>query len=251
MKKLLLALTLALTATQTHAAEMRVITSGAMQGVLRVLAGEFTAANGHEIEIVSRPVFGVQELVNSGAPADVIMTSDVAMESFLSAGALRAETLTRIGFIGIGVAVRAGAPQPDISSAADFRNAMLEAQSVVFMNPDAGVSSAVALRQIFDDLGISDAIAAKALILDEGLAAPSVANGNAEIALQNMTQLVGVEGIDIVGPLPPDIQIQTGYKAAVAANSEHADAAAQLIAYLTRPEAMALWVKAGFEPPAR
>jgi molybdate transport system substrate-binding protein len=248
MNKCFLPLVLLFFATQAGAAELRVITSGAMQGVLRPMAAEFGAANGHRIEVVSRGVAGVREMVEAGEPADVIMTSDLVMDAFLASGVLKEASLTRIGFIGIGLAVREDAPQPNISSGAEFREAMLAAGSIVYQNPDRGISSAVALKRIFEELGISDDIVDKSLILDGGLAALRVANGDAEIALQNMTQLVGVEGIAIVGPLPHDIQIQTGYAAGVAASSKQQDIAAALIAYLTRQEAQRLWVESGFEP---
>lgn len=237
-------------ATGANAAELRVITSGAMRDVAETMAAEFGAAHGHRIEIVSRPVAGVVEMVQAGEPADIVMTSEVAMESLSAGGHVEADSLTLIGRIGIGAVVREGAEVPTIATREEFRDAMLAAESIAYMDPMRGISSGIALQGIFAELGIADAIADKSLVLNEGLAAEHIARGEAEIGLQNMTQLIGVEGVTIVGPLPADIQVETSYYAGVSTTSSKAEAAAAFIAYLTRVEAQTLWREAGFSPPA-
>jgi molybdate transport system substrate-binding protein len=249
MKRYLFLLAILVSVSSANAAEVRVITSGAMRDVAETMAAEFGAANGHAIEIVSRPVAGVVEMVQEGERADIVMTSDAGLEAVIATGDVDGSSARRIGFIGIGVAVREGAPQPRIGTVEEFRTAMLEAESIAYMNPALGISSGIALTRIFEELGIAEEIAPKAVILGEGLAAEHIAAGEAEIGLQNMTQLIGVEGVAIVGPLPPEIQDETGYMAAVATNSDAKNIAAEFIAYLTRPEAQAIWRESGFSSP--
>jgi molybdate transport system substrate-binding protein len=245
MKTHLLLVAMLAFASSAEAAELRVITSGAMRDVTQKMADEFGAANGHNIEIVSRPVAGVVEMVEAGEPADIVMASDAAMSDLSAAGHVT-NALTLIGHIGIGAVVREGAEVPSIATREEFREAMLAAGSIAYMNPETGVSSGIALQSIFAELSLTDEIAGKSVIFDEGLAAEHIARGEAEIGLQNMTQLIGVEGVTLVGPLPAEIQVQTSYYAGVSANSAEPAAAAALIAYLTRAEAQALWREAGF-----
>jgi molybdate transport system substrate-binding protein len=153
-----------------------------------------------------------------------------------------------IGHIGIGIAVREGAPQPNISTVDEFRAAMLSAGSIVYMNPEANISSGIIISRIFFDLGIADQISDKTVLLNEGLAGEYLLANGTEIAIQNMTQLVSVDGITIVGPLLGEIQVQTTYVAGISSQSAHKDIARAFIAYMTRGEADELWI--GIEPGA-
>jgi molybdate transport system substrate-binding protein len=150
-----------------------------------------------------------------------------------------------IGHIGIGIAVREGAPQPNISTVDEFRAAMLSAGSIVYMNPEANISSGIIISRIFFDLGIADQISDKTVLLNEGLAGEYLLANGTEIAIQNMTQLVSVDGITIVGPLLGEIQVQTTYVAGISSQSAHKDIARAFIAYMTRGEADELWIEPG------
>jgi len=232
------------------AAELQIITTGAVQGVERPMAAEFGAANGHELNTIARPMAVVRQLVEAGEPADIIIASSVVMESFIASGAVVEGSVVPVGRIGIGVAVREGALQPKIATVEEFRAAILAVDSLVHMDPAAGISSGIAISRIFAELGIADQIASKTLLQSSGYSAEQVASGKAELAIQNMTQLMAVEGITIVGPLPPEIQIETSYVVSVAAQSAHKDVAAAFISYLTREEAEDLWREVGIEPGA-
>ncbi len=189
-------------------------------------------------------------MIESGEEADIIIASDVAMDSFLFSRIVEEGSVVPIGHIGIGVAVRDGAPQPNIGTVDEFRSAMLGADSIVHMNPEANISSGIIMSRIFFDLGIADQIADKTVLLNEGLAGEYLLANDTEIAIQNMTPLVSVDGIAIVGPLPSEIQVQTTYVACVSAQSAHKDIARAFIAYMTREEADALWSGIGIEPGA-
>ena len=189
-------------------------------------------------------------MIESGEEADIIIASDVAMDSFLFSRIVEEGSVVPIGHIGIGVAVRDGAPQPNIGTVDEFRSAMLGADSIVHMNPEANISSGIIMSRIFFDLGIADQIADKTVLLNEGLAGEYLLANDTKIAIQNMTPLVSVDGIAIVGPLPSEIQVQTTYVAGVSAQSAHKDIARAFIAYMTREEADALWSGIGIEPGA-
>jgi molybdate transport system substrate-binding protein len=237
-------------ATAAQAAELKIITTGAVQRIERPMAEEFGAANGHQIETIARPMGVVREMIESGEEADIIIASDTVMDSFLFSSIVDEGSVMPIGHIGIGVAVREGAPQPNIGTVDEFRAAILSAGSIVHMNPDANISSGIIISRIFFDLGIADQIADKTVLLNEGLAGEYLLANGTEIAIQNMTQLVSVDGIAIVGPLPREIQVQTTYVAGVSSQSAHKDIARAFIAYMTRDEGHELWSGIGIEPGA-
>lgn len=251
MREMLLLLpALLLTIAPVQAAELFVISTGAVQRIERPMAEEFGAANGHEIHTTAGPMARVRAAVEAGDPADILIVSNNEMEGYLSSGFVVRGSVVPVGHIGIGVAVREGAPQPDISTVENFRTAMLAADSLIYMDPDAAISSGIAMARIFDELGIADEIAQKASLRTSGLAAEGVVSGEAELAIQNMTQLMSVEGAALVGPLPADIQVVTTYVAAVTTASANKEAASAFIAYLTRPEADEIWRGIGILPGA-
>ena len=237
-------------AADSQAVELKIITTGAVQRIERPMAAEFGAANGHAIETIARPMGVVRQMIESGEEADIIIASSVAMESFLASGAVTEGTVVPLGHIGMGIAVREGTPQPNIGTVEEFRAAMLAADSLVHMDPAARISSGMEISRIFIELGIADQIADKTVLLNEGLAAEHLLHNDTELAIQNMTQLMSVDGVTIVGPLPSEIQVQTTYVAGVSSQSMHKDVASAFIAYLTRDEADALWSGIGIEPGA-
>jgi molybdate transport system substrate-binding protein len=237
-------------ATAAQAAEIKIITTGAVQRIERPMAEEFGAANGHQIETIARPMGVVRQMIESGEEADIIIASNVAMDSFLAAGAVAEGTIVPVGHIGMGVAVQDGAPQPLIGTVDEFRAAMLSANSLVHMDPAARISSGIKISRIFAELGIADQIADKTVLLNEGLAAEHLLHNDTKLAIQNMTQLMSVDGVTIVGPLPSEIQVQTTYVSGVSPQSRHKEIASAFIAYMTRDEADELWSGIGIEPGA-
>jgi molybdate transport system substrate-binding protein len=211
------------------------------------MAKEFGAANGHSFEIMAGPMGQVRAWVEGGEPADMIVASVPVMESFLMSGAVVMGSETVLGSIGIGVAVREGTPHPDISTVENFRAAMLAAASVAHMDPAAGASSGIATARVFTDLGIADAMAAKTRLLQSGYSAELVARGEAELAIQNVSELLAVDGVEIVGMLPDEIQTRTTYIAGIAAQSANREAIEAFLEYLTRPETAERWREAGIE----
>lgn len=231
-------------------AELHFIGGAATQEVVAHMADEFGPANGDTFDMSVGPMGTVRRLVEEGAPADIIIASTTVMEDFLNSGKVVAGTTIPVGHIGIGVAVREGAPVPAIGTVEEFKNAILNARAITHMDPAAGASSGIAVARIFNELGIADEVAGKTVLQSSGYSAERVVSGEADIALQNISELMAVDGVTVVGYLPDEIQTFTTYVAGVAAQSEHKDEAAAFIAYLTRNEADDLWLEAGIAPGA-
>lgn len=248
MRTSTLLLALFLVTAPAHSAELHILGTGTVQDVVPALAEEFGSEYELEISTVFGPMVMVRTRIEAEDPADIIIVSTAVMESFLASNAVMEESVVPIGHVGMGMAVREGAPIPRIASVDEFRSVILGAESLVHMDPAAGVSSGIAIARTFDELGIADQIADKTLLLSSGLAAERVASGEVEIAIQNMRQLMVVDGVEIVGPLPPEIQTQTNYVAGVAERSSNKDAAAAFIAYMTREDVGDDWRAIGMEP---
>jgi molybdate transport system substrate-binding protein len=150
----------------------------------------------------------------------------------------------------MGVAVKAGAAKPDIATAAAFKAALLAARSIAYSDPAGGGSSGIYFDSLIQRLGIADEIRKKAVLIRGGSAADRVASGEAEMAVQNISELIHVAGVQLVGPFPAEDQNYLTYAAGVSARSAAPDNARAFIRYLTRPEAGQSWKNAGIEPAA-
>jgi molybdate transport system substrate-binding protein len=235
-------------ATQAGAVELRVLTAGAMQEVEREAAAEFTRATGHTLVITPGTVGQVQQRLNAGEAADVIVLSAPALATLRDAGGLKPGSDIVLARIGIGVGARAGTPKPDISTPEAFRAALLAARSVVHMDPATGASSGIATAKLFETLGIAAAMKPKTILQTAGYTADRVASGEAELAIQNMSEIIPVKGVVLVGPLPPALQTYTTYAAGISARSAHPEAAKAFLEHLARAETQTHWLAAGIEP---
>ncbi len=152
--------------------------------------------------------------------------------------------------MGIGVAVKAGAPKPDISSVAAFKATLLAAGKVAMIDPASGGSSGIYLMRLFETMGIADAIKAKAVLVPGGLVATRVVSGEADIAIHQISEILPVKGAELVGPIPAEIQNFTVYAAALSPTPSQPQQAAAFLAALASPEAAALFEAKGMSPAA-
>ena len=134
--------------------------------------------------------------------------------------------------VGIGVAVKQGAPQPRIATTADFRDALLAARAVAYIDPASGGSSGIYLAQLFERMGIAPQVKAKAVLVPGGLVAQRLVTGEADIAVHQVSEILAVPGVTLVGPIPAEVQNYTVYAAGIAARSEAMGAAQQLLSVL-------------------
>ncbi len=230
------------------AVEINVLSAGAVQEAEKVLAEDFRDATGNRVTFTVGTVGQIQEKLKSGAPADVVVVSAPALEQLEKSGDIRARSGVALGRIGIGVGIKEGAPTPDISSPEKFKQAMLKAKSLTYMDPGAGASSGIATAKILRDLGIAEEVAKKTKLIQSGYSADLVASGEVELAIQNVSEIVPVKGVKLAGMLPEPLQVYTAYSAGVATQSIAPKEATDFIRFLARAEASARWKEAGIEP---
>jgi len=149
----------------------------------------------------------------------------------------------------VGVVVKEGAPRPDIGSVDAFKKALLAAKSVAYIDPQAGGSSGIYVAGLLDKLGIAAEIKPKAVLIHGGAVAEHVANGEAEIGIHQISEILPVKGITLVGPLPKEIQNYTIYSAGIGAASHNAEAAKALIKAFSSPKAIAAMKDKGMSQP--
>jgi molybdate transport system substrate-binding protein len=150
--------------------------------------------------------------------------------------------------VGVGVVVKEGAPKPDIASVEAFKQALLAAKSVAYIDPAAGGSSGIYVAGLLDKLGIAAEVNAKARLIHGGAVAEHIAKGEAEIGVHQISEILPVKGIALVGPLPAEIQNYTVYAAGLGANAKESDAAKALLKALSGPAAADVLKAKGMEP---
>lgn len=217
----------------------------AVQGALPGLVARYQAASGNTVDVHFAPTNGILERIASGETADVAILTRTALDDLASKGVMRADSVTDIALSHVGIAVRAGATKPDIASADALKSALLSASSIAYSRIGAsGVFFAGLIRR----LGIADAVNAKAVIT-AGLTGEVVARGEADLAVQQISELMQVPGLDIVGPLPPGAESITMFSAGVFSASEKAAAGRALIGALRSPQAGNAFAAAGLQRP--
>jgi molybdate transport system substrate-binding protein len=183
--------------------------------------------------------------INSDAPLDIVTHYPDAVDDLAKKGKVLPGTRAVFARAGIGVAVKAGAPKPDIGSTEAFKRAMLAAKSVAYSRAGA---SGLYTAKLMERLGIADAMAPKTKLVDGVPVAEVVAKGEAEIGMQQINVILPVAGVDYVGPLPPELQDYVVFAAGVLAVSKELDAAKALVRFMSAPEAAPLISKSGMEP---
>src|SRR5262245_22350771 len=188
--------------TAAEAAEVKVFTARAIATVLNEVGPEFERTTGHKLNVISGlpPQFIKQ--INAGESVDVVVTGSPVIDGLIKDGKVIADTRTNLVRSGIGVEVRAGAPKPDISSVEAFKRALLSARSIGYLK----VGSGIYLAALLDCLGIAEAIASKVTRPDTDIVSELVAKGQIELGMGGITQIMTTPGVELVGPLPPELQ---------------------------------------------
>ena len=231
------------------AAELKIFTSPALTETWDALAPKFEAT-GHKLTIVYAPSGAIAKRVADGETADLLISTPAGIDSLIKAGKVLDGTNTPIANSPMGVAVLKGAPKPDISTPDAFKRALLAAKAVAYTDPASGGASGVHMAKVLERLGIANEVNAKAKL---GRGVPSgsfVVKGEADVAIQQIPELLGVAGIEIVGPLPGDLQNVTTFAAGIPPGAQ-AEAAKALVRFLQTPESGALMKTYGLDqvPP--
>jgi molybdate transport system substrate-binding protein len=232
-----------------HAQEIRVMTSGGLAAAYVELVPAIERSTAQKIVTLATSTGVRQEAipnrVRRGEAVDVIMLPDAALNDLIKAGLVVAESRVPIARSGIGMAVRAGTPKPDISTLEGLRRALLQAKSIAY---SAQVSGLYLANELFPRLGIADQLRPKSRVIELERVGAVVARGEAEIGFQQISELLPIKGIDYVGPLPAEVQRITLFSGGVATGATNPAGARALIAFFKSPEGMKALAKYQLEP---
>jgi len=249
----LLALILAMmsgAAPSAQAADVKVLTAGAFKQVLLAVAPQYEQQTGNKLIIDNDTNGALVRRIEAGEAFDVAVLGPAAIDMLASKGKIRSGSRTDLAKVGIGVVVREGAPQPDIATVEAFKRALRAASSVAYVDPAGGGSSGIYIAVLIERLGLADEVKAKAKLIPGGAVAEHVARGEAEIGLHQISEILPVKGVSLVGPLPRDIQHYTVYAAGLSGTGNEA-AGSALIKLLAGPEGIAALSAKGMEPPTK
>jgi molybdate transport system substrate-binding protein len=237
-------------AGSAQAAEVHVMISGGLSAAYNALVPEFEKATGNKVITAYGPSMGttvnaIPVRLERGEPADVLILVGYALGDLIKQGKVMADSRVDLVNSKIGVAVKAGSPKPDISSVDAVKRALLAAKTVAYSDSASGVYIST---EMFDKLGIAAEMKDKARKIPATPVAEIVARGEAEIGMQQISELKPVSGIDIVGPLPDALQKVTVFSAGIASVSKEPEAGKALIKFLASPGARETIVSSGLEP---
>jgi molybdate transport system substrate-binding protein len=231
------------------AAEVKVLTAGAMKQVVLALQPQFEQL-GHKLVVDNDTVGALQKRIEGGEAFDLVVVTPGVLERFAASNRIAPATRVNLARVAIGVMVRPGGKLPDISTVDGFKQALIDARSVAYIDPASGGSSGIYLDRLFEKLGIADAIRAKAKLKRGGYVADLLVSGDAELGIHQISEIVPVKDVVLVGPLPAEIQNYTTYAGAVSATAKDATAAQALLDLLAGPAGAAVLREKGMEKPS-
>jgi molybdate transport system substrate-binding protein len=227
------------------AAEVTVLSAGAVKPVVPGLIETFQKETGHTVTITFDTAGGLRKRVEGGAKADVLIVTDTVIDALVKSNHVVAGSRSDIARTAIGVAVREGAPRPDISTVDAFKRAILEARAIVYNDPAIGATSGIHFASVLQRLGIADAVKGKSVLWQGGYAAKAILNGQADLCVHQISELLPVKGVVVVGPLPAEINKVTTYSSSLLPSAS--DAGRAFHAYLARPEFRTKFAAAGLD----
>lgn len=233
-----------LLAGMAHAAEIKVMASAAIKEAYLELVPQFERASGHKVATEWVPTVDILSRIKGGDTVDLVIMVSTSIDDLIKLGKLAAGSRVDLVKSGVGVAVRAGAPRPDISSAESLKRALLAAKSITYSTGPSGVY----LVGLFQRMGIADELKPKIKQVKGEPIGAVVARGDAEIGFQQISELLPVAGIDFVGPLPAEIQQTSVFAAGVHSAAKEPDAARALVKFIIAPAAVPVIRKRGLEP---
>ena len=226
---------------------IRVMSGGAPKAVFAQLAPHFEQASGHRVEFIYAVMTALREKLLKGDAADVLVMPVPLLDGYVKEKIARADGRATLGNIGVSVAVKEGAPRPDIATPEKFRAALLNASAILHSRPGA-TPSGTHMAKVMEQLGIAEAMAEKIVHLPslEG-GVDRLRKGEADFGIYPTSEIVNVEGLTVIGPLPAELQLTIVYGAAVTMRSTAPEAARGFIDFVREPGNRARWADAGFE----
>ena len=233
-----------------QADDIKVIAGSAIQPVTNVLVPRFEQQTGHRVSFDWGAVGEMARRASAGEKADIVVVSAPQMDALEREGRVHKDTRLALGKTGVGVFVRKGDPHPDIGTVEAFKKTMLEARSIGFNDPAAGAPVSIYLLDLFKRLGIADAMAPKTVAFKQRSERfGAVARGDVQIGFNQVSEIVAVPTVELVGPLPAPIQTYTVLTAAVLSAAEHPQAARSLLQFLAKEDSIAAFRRGGFDAP--
>jgi molybdate transport system substrate-binding protein len=234
----------------SSAAEVKVLTAGAFKQVVLAVVPEFEKQTGYKVTVDNDTVGGLTKKIEGGETFDVVVLTPAAVDELTKKGKIAEGTKSVLARVGVGVMVKAGAPVPDVSTVEAFKRALLAAKSVSYIDPASGGSSGIYVANLLQQLGIADQIKPKEKLKKGGYVADLIKSGEAELGIHQISEIVPVKEVTLVGPLPADIQNYTTYAAGVSTGAKDSEAAKALIKALGGPVAAAVLKEKGMDRPS-
>jgi len=214
--------------------KLRILSAGAAQAVVEVIGAEYRKDSGCEIQAEFSAVGAMKARVVAGESVDVVILTGALIDELIASGHVAAGSRADLGKVGTGVAVRAGAPLPDVSSAQGLRAALVSASAVTFPDPAVATAGKVVM-QVSEKLGVAEQVKAKMKLFPNGYAAMGwlgTGGGPGDLGITQITEILANKGVTYVGPLPGELQSRAVYSAGLAAKAARPDAAKEFIARL-------------------
>ena len=234
--------------TSSSAADVKVLTAGAFKQVVLALVPDFEKQTGNKVIVDNDTAGGLQKRIESGEAFDVAIITPTIVDGLAASGKIVPNSRVNLATVSIGVVVKEGAPKPDIGTVEAFKNALLSAKSVAYIDPASGGSSGIYVDKLLERLGIADQVRPKAKLKKGGYVADLIVSGEAELGVHQISEIVPVKGAVLVGPLPKEIQNTTTYAAGLSAIAQNKDAAQALIKTFSSPAAANVFKAKGMEP---
>lgn len=235
-------------ATVGSAVEIRVLSSVALTSALNQTAPSFEQATGNKLDISYSLIADIRKRMLDGETADVIILSRPVIDELDKQEKFASGSITNIAGTPVALAIRAGAPKPDISTVAALKRTLLAAKSIVYADPAKGGAAGVYFARVVDRLGIADQLKSKIILVPGAQAPELVATGDAEIGVAQTSEIVPVAGAEVLGPLPGEFASTTLFTAGIGATTKVPEAAKSLIQFLTGPVARPVFSAKGFQP---
>lgn len=236
-------------APMASAAEIKLLTAGAMRAVVVAVLADFEKETGHKVSLDNDTAGGLSKRIDGGEAFDVAIITPAVVDDLAKKGRIVPGSRIDLAKVGMGVAIKEGAPAPDIGTVDAFKRTLLAAKSVAYIDPKAGGSSGIYFDKLLDRLGIADQVRPKAKLKAGGYVAELVASGEAEIAIHQISEIMPVKGVTLAGPLPAEIQNSTVYAGGIGAAAKDGAAAKALLAFLAGPAIDPILKSKGMQKP--
>ena len=236
-------------AVTANAAEMKILTAGAMKAVVLELVPAFEKETGHKAVVDNDTAGGLARRIEGGEAFDLAIITPGVINDLAGKGKIVAGSRVNVARVGVGVMVKEGAPTPDVGNVEAFKRALIAARTVAYIDPASGGSSGIYLTGLFDKLGLAAEIKPKAKLKQGGYVADLIASGEAELGLHQISEILPVKGVKLVGPLPAEIQNYTTYAAAVGKDAKQPEAATAMLKLLAGSAAEPVLKARGMERP--